>query len=143
MKLMGKEWVGFSLRGEPSPARQIIMNVNSETNFCYARNKKKEKRKKIIRVFTDISVNCVLFDIYFQENSGKSFSRKVQILVSLKYPENGPFSGEILKIDRFSVKCLKISGGSFSDVPCMGKFHQSKTLSKRNAYMVATNQKLS
>jgi hypothetical protein len=35
--------------------------------------------------------------------------------VSLKYPENGPFSGEILKIDRFSVKCLKISGGSFSD----------------------------
>jgi hypothetical protein len=115
MKLMGKEWVGFSLRGEPSRARQIIMNINSETNFCYARNKKKEKRKKLIRVFTDISVNCVLFDIYFQENSGKSYSRKVQILVSLKYPENGPFSGEILKIDRFSVKCLKISGGSFSD----------------------------
>jgi hypothetical protein len=35
--------------------------------------------------------------------------------VSLKYPENGPFSGEILKIDQFSVKCLTISGGSFSD----------------------------
>jgi hypothetical protein len=73
MKLMGKEWVGFSLRDEPSPAKKIIKNVNSETNFCYAQNKK-EKRKKIIRVFTDISVNCVQFDIYFEENSRKSFS---------------------------------------------------------------------
>jgi hypothetical protein len=36
--------------------------------------------------------------------------------VSLKNPENEPFSGEILKFDRFSVKCLKISGGCFSDV---------------------------
>jgi hypothetical protein len=44
--------------------------------------------------------------------------------VSLKNPENGPFSGEILKIDRFSVKCLKISGGSFSDahIPCFPVF---------------------
>jgi hypothetical protein len=34
----------------------------------------------------------------------------------MKNPENGPFSGEILKFDHFSVKCLKISGGSYSDV---------------------------
>jgi hypothetical protein len=104
MKLMREKRVGFSLRGVPSPTRQIIKNANSETNFWYARNKKKEKREKIIRLSTDIRVKSVLFDIYFQENSRKSYSRKVLILVSLKNPENGPFSGEIQKIDRFSVK---------------------------------------
>jgi hypothetical protein len=104
MKLMREKRVVFSLRGVPSPTRQIIKNANSETNFWYARNKKKEKQEKIIRLSTDISVKSVLFDIYFQENSRTSFSRKVLILVSLKNPENGPFSGEIQNIDRFSVK---------------------------------------
>jgi hypothetical protein len=113
---MGKEWVGFSLHGVPSPAKQIIKNANSEKIFWRAQNKKNENQQKIIWRITDISVESGLFEYFFQENSGKSFSRKVLILVSLKKPENGPFSGEILKIDRFSVKCLKISGGSFSDV---------------------------
>jgi hypothetical protein len=124
MKLMGKEWVGFSLHGVPSPARQIIKNANSEKNFWKAQNKKNENQQKIIWRITDISVESGLFEHFFQENSGKSFSRKVLILVSLKNPENGPFSGEILKIDRFSVKCLKISGGSFSDahIPCFPVF---------------------
>jgi hypothetical protein len=65
---------------------------------------------------TDIRVNSELFDFFFLEFLGNSISRKVQILVSLKNPENGPFSGVLLKIDRFSVKSLKISGGCFSDV---------------------------
>jgi hypothetical protein len=79
-------------------------------------NNKKEKRQKIIRIITDFRVKSELFKFIFQENSGKRFSRNVRILVSLKNPENEPFSGEILKFDRFSVKCLKISGGCFSDV---------------------------
>jgi hypothetical protein len=45
MQLIGKKLVGFSLHGVPSARRQIIKNANSETNFWYARNSKKEKKK--------------------------------------------------------------------------------------------------
>jgi hypothetical protein len=65
---------------------------------------------------TDIRVNSELLDYLILEFSGKSVSGKVQILVSLKNPENGPFSGEIQKMDRFSVKCQKFSGLGFTDL---------------------------
>jgi hypothetical protein len=95
---------------------QIIHYANSETNFWNARNKKNGKRKKIIWIIADISVKSRLIDFIFEACSRKSISIKVQILVSLKNPENGRFSGEIQKKGRFSVKCQKISGRRFTDV---------------------------
>jgi hypothetical protein len=56
---------------------------------------------------TDIRVNSELLDYLIPEFSGKSVSGKVQILVSLKNPENGPFSGEIQKMAHFLEKSRK------------------------------------
>jgi hypothetical protein len=76
MKSMGKEWVGFSLHGVPSPPRQKIKIANLETNFWNAGNKKNENQQKIIGIITDISVKSGLFEYFFHENSGKSFPEK-------------------------------------------------------------------
>jgi hypothetical protein len=61
LELMGKRLVRFSLHGVPTATRQLLKNVNSETNFWYMRNKKKEQRQKIIRIITDFSVKSELF----------------------------------------------------------------------------------
>jgi hypothetical protein len=105
----------YRKHGIPANSSQIIDNVNSETNFWSTRNRKNVKRGKIIRIMTDIRVNSVLLDYLILEFSGMSVSGKVQILVSLKNPENDPFSGENQKMDRFSVKCQKFSGLGFTD----------------------------
>jgi hypothetical protein len=64
---------------------------------------------------TDIRVNSEQFN-FFSGIFGKQHFQKSPDFGVTANPENGPFSGELLKIDRFSVKSLKISGGSNSDV---------------------------